>query len=723
MPSIRMILKTHYWAVILWLISNVVLVCAHTTWLLLPAAALLYGFLPGLLLVRLLFRQDDVVSRWELLILSAAASYGLSSLAMLAAQFVPGPLTLVGALIALDVVFLVLLLLTEVLDARCPVHKAGGISQAKPVSWQDVLSETIPLVVLLGVVIVFRFTSLNYSEYQGDEIDVTGLARLAIAGQDDAYFLHKKGPTELIIATAFALFGRNFDEFALRFPFALASGWAILGVYVLGRRLWGARMGLLAAALLAVNGIFLGFSRMVQYQGVVALMLVSAVICYYLLNQGENSRMETRLGILGLGLWGVGLLGHYEASLIVLVLALLYLDRHPLRHWRWQTIRPLVIGGSIIAIILLAYYIPFMTHEHFSDTFHRYTEIRISPDRIPFNNLGDYLTSSLFYNSVFYEVLMALGLLVAAWVGLRRAFPTSSDDPKGSDGISWLALTIWLCLLAGVLGGAVVPCWLQVAGVHVSLFLALPALAILAFNQRNAIGLRMSFLWFGVYLIAYAFLIRVPGLHYYTLLPAWVLLAAWGLGQLASKLVALSTAWRWAVALTAVVLGALLVYYPYLLFIRTPPEYALSYPQHRNALYWNTSGERPERFFGLPHRSGWKAMGYLFNQGTLIEDYRSNEKEEITTWYTGKAPSRAERPTYYLIADNATAKAHKQDYPAELLASDYREVGAIAVSDERRLHIYRLAPGEGGVGVFDDEELAPLYYGVTGLSLPRMSQP
>jgi hypothetical protein len=433
---------------------------------------------------------------------------------------------------------------------------------------------------------------------------------------------------------------------------------------------------------------------------------------------------------LGLGLWGFGLLCHYEACLIALVLALPYLEKHPLSRWRWRTVRPLLIAGGLVAFVLAAYYVPFMSHPHFGETFRRYTEIRISPDRMPYNNLTDYLTSSLFYNSVYYEVVMTAGFLIAAWVALRQAFnlgPVATDGHvtrggQGGSRIVWPGL-FWLLLAVGLVGAAVAPGLLQIGGFHLPLLLVLPALAVLAFSGRIAVGLRMCFLWFGAYLVAYAFLIRVPGLHYYALLPAWCLLAAWGIGQVAGQFARSSPTWRWAGACAAVVLSALLLYHPYLLFLRTNPEYALSYPRHRNLLYWNTSDGRPSRFFGLPHRSGWKAIGYLFDEGVLDGEYRSNENEEIVTWYTGGAPSQADRPVYYLIADNATAKEHEQDYPVELLASAYSEIGRVLVSGESRLRIYHVSPAQGNLGPYRDEELAPLYDHVTGLANAQGEQP
>jgi hypothetical protein len=218
-------------------------------------------------------------------------------------------------------------------------------------------------------------------------------------------------------------------------------------------------------------------------------------------------------------------------------------------------------------------------------------------------------------------------------------------------------------------------------------------------------------LWFFSYLIFYAFIIRVPGLHYYCLSPAWAIIAALGL----ERVYLITHKPRALLALTgtaAVVVYVLSAFYTYVLFVRTDPEYALSYPRYRIALYWNTHQERPQRFFGLPHKSGWKTVGYLYKAGTLQGDYRTNEKSEISGWYSGQEPSQAERPRYYFIAENPTQKEDKQDSPRELLQSEYQVVGTVTVGDRPRLHIHELkelTAQESEVTRYEAEAYEPLY--------------
>ena len=84
-------------------------------------------------------------------------------------------------------------------------------------------SNLLPLLAILLIGGLFRFTHLGYSEFQGDEATVLLRAADAIAGREDALTSHLKGPVEILLPTAiYALTGR-IDEATARFPFALAE--------------------------------------------------------------------------------------------------------------------------------------------------------------------------------------------------------------------------------------------------------------------------------------------------------------------------------------------------------------------------------------------------------------------------------------------------------------------------------------------------------------------
>jgi hypothetical protein len=427
--------------------------------------------------------------------------------------------------------------------------------------------------------------------------------------------------------------------------------------------------------------------------------------CFYQLNQVDDDSLAARYQFLGTGFFAFSLLAHYEAALMGLPLLFLYWQRYG-RHFLKDNGRALLLSMGLIAIVLAAYYVPFVLHPHFAQTFEGYTTIRISPERGPYNNLSTYFVSNIFYNSIYYVVIMTILLIVACvesvWHGLK---------PRG------LAITILLLFVLGLIGSILWPSLLTLGEVKYNILLFLPLFIAFWSGKGISVERRAVFLWFLSYLIFYAFMIRVPGLHYYSLSPAWAILAALGLETVylsARKLTTLL-----ALTCTAiVVIYGLSALYTYVLFVRTDPEYALSYPQHRIALYWNTHQERPQRFFGFPHKSGWKTLGYLYKAGNLQGDYHTNEKSEIASWYTGQEPSPADRPRYYFIAENPTQKEHKQDYPRELLQREYQVIGTVTVGSRPRLHIYelkKLADQEGEVIFYESEVYEPLYNQVFAL--------
>jgi len=677
--------KTSYLVIALVVVlANGLLWFTSFTSLQLLGATALFCFLPGSLLVSLLLPRSKHSEWLEMVLLSAGTSYFLSTLVVLIIHFLPGPISLPPLLLGLDLLIAVLLVLCFAYQ-RDPGWLAFNLPDRRSL-------RLIALVLLLAS--FYRLATLGYSEYQGDDIDVTSLAKAAIMGLDDAFFLHKKGPVELAVTAAFALLTNGFDEVVLRFPFALASTLAVLAAFLLASRMFNQRVAALAGALLAIEGITLSRSRAVQYQGIVILALTLAFYCFYRLNQVDDSKLTKRYQILGAGIFAFSLLAHYTAALMGLPLLLLYWQKFGRRFLK-DNGKTLLLSLGLGVIILAAYYVPFVLHPHFTQTYEGYTTIRISPERGPYNNLPAYFTVNIFYNSIYYVVTMTILLIVTCVESVWRGLRSKS-----------LATIILLLFVAGLIGSILFPSLLTLGKVKYSLLLFLPFFIALWLGKGMSAERRAVFLWFFSYLIFYAFIIRVPGLHYYCLSPAWAILAALGL-----ETVYLNIRKPIALVVLLALIYALSAFYTYVLFVQTDPEYALSYPQHRIPLYWNTHQERPGQFFGLPHKSGWKTIGTLYKAGILQGDYRTNEKSEIAGWYTGQEPSQAERPRYYFIAENPTQKEHKQDYPRELLEREYQVVGTVTVGGRPRLHIYELkaSSAQGEITHYESEAYEPLY--------------
>src|SRR5215208_838110 len=131
---------------------------------------------------------------------------------------------------------------------------------------------TLQIVLLIGVSILLRLVDLGYSSLQGDEI--LALCRFSdykTPGQLLAYLLGKqKGPVQYLITCALSIFDPTFSsELALRLPFAIANLLALACFFLLVYRLFTLQIAIYASFLLAANGIFIAFARIVQYQSFV----------------------------------------------------------------------------------------------------------------------------------------------------------------------------------------------------------------------------------------------------------------------------------------------------------------------------------------------------------------------------------------------------------------------------------------------------------------------
>src|SRR5690606_11429376 len=174
-----------------------------------------------------------------------------------------------------------------------------------PGTWRVALP-ILALILLLGTYL--RIANLGYAEFHGDEARAALRAAAVIQGYDDVLFIHKKGPAEILYpTTVYSLTGR-LTEFTARLPFTIANIAALLTVFVLGWRIAGPVAGGAAATLFAVDGYFVGFARIVQYQSIV--LLTSALVILVLLRLTRDPRRSGRYLLLVGLFFTTGLLSH-----------------------------------------------------------------------------------------------------------------------------------------------------------------------------------------------------------------------------------------------------------------------------------------------------------------------------------------------------------------------------------------------------------------------------
>jgi len=687
-------------------------------------SAILFCFLPGFLLISWAFASAHSsrrqVSWGEIILLGSVLSYLITTVTILLFSYVLGPIHYPALLSIFNALVLALLYLNLRAQVRWPasLHLAVG-----PVN----------LVVIVGIILVagfLRLGNLGYSEYVGDEAEVVYRARQVILGDQEELFLQRKGPPQIMMTAAFALGTNGFNELALRFPFAWASLLAVWAVYQLGKSVWNERIGLSAAAILAIDGIVVGFSRLVQYQGLVLLTLIMIIYCLHRMiveANGSDSSISAdpsssaKYLALSFILTALALLTHYETALIGLPMAMILYQQLARRHepgspFLGVNLKVLVLSGAIALVILLIFYVPFTLHPHFSDTVGNYGYRRIGIGKGgPFNNIDRYVASSIFYNSLYYVAITALlwiwgtAKILASTVPARRIFAYSP-----------VAI-----LIVGASISMLVPSSLTIGGRSFAFLFFLPVIALAVVRLRASAEQQAILVWFWLSFVAYAFFIRVPGLHYYTMAPAGALVAAVALDAVFDRLgmysrLSLPPPRHWFKWGAIGLISATLVGYPYLVFVKRDPPYAVDFPDHRTVLYWTPQDQFPEGgFFGFPRHSGWKVLAVLYHEGELRGTYMSNKKQIKPEWTYMRSPVQEEHNPRYFFYDTLSERmTQTEKYPLAWVEENFKLVGYVRVNGKERIRIFERASKADSTNIryYDAERYEEMYEQIDWLS-------
>ncbi|MCX6045959.1 MAG: glycosyltransferase family 39 protein, partial [Chloroflexi bacterium] len=524
-----------------------------------------------------------------------------------------------------------------------------------------------------------RFTNLDYAEFQGDEARVTLYSANVIQGYENALFIHRKGPAEILLPTVLYALTEQLTETTARLPFTLANFAALFALFLLGWRLFGPVAGWTAAMLLAVDGYFVGFARIVQYQSIVFLMAVLVVLIgYRLVRQPQALSRYFTLAALFLA---TGLLSHYEAILVLVpatyLLWRIWRQGTPLGYLARALITPIIFSGLLLA----SFYLPFVLKPDFAETFGYLVGYRLGAGGT-YNNLVDFFNRTTLYSSTYY-VLTLIGLAI---IGLLLHFARNLSGRW-----RWLAIAI-------VLGGMALtfwsPNWLTLGQVDDTWFF-FAALLVAAWLMPNfPAEERLVWLWFGAPMLFNLFFTAIPNTHVYGFFMAWALLA--GL-VVARGWAAITQRWslRTAQLMAApIALGAILVFglYEYWYFVYHDVEVLRTWSINRPHGYWVTYDQPTDvAIFGFPLNTGWKAVASLYAAGVLQGNYATNVTDTVANWYTRGANDCArDAPTYYILANRVEpGRAENTEQLRRQLQIDHELFGTVLVNGQPGLEIYQ----------------------------------
>jgi hypothetical protein len=650
---------------------------------------------PGLLVTPLFLQSDRTMQSWpEQTLLGFSSGFALFLIVIFLTSYLPGPLARSQLLVIFNLIVLV--------AAAVGWFKVSVEQPAvgdEPTGWP-----TLAVIALISVLLVtgyFRLVNLDYSELQGDESKVLLHAVSVVQGDDDVLFLHRRGPVDVLPPAAVATLGVPLTEAVVRIPFAVASLLAVGMIFLLGRSIQGLMVAWLAGMLLASEGLFIAFARIVQYQAFIHLSAVCTLFILFRLYQivkSERGVVPSRLlhGFLLLAalFLAAGLLTHYEA--VVAIPPAAYLLWRMVRdglHWR-KLAKAMIAPALGTLLIVLAFYVPFILDPRFQETLGRYSGKVVGGFQSFYNHLPLLIERASFYN--FYGGFLAVLVLLALYPSIAYFH---MKNP-----MRWLGIVGTLCMTAAiVLSMPITETYSGWTSILVGIFLIIATM-----TPRSDVGERLLWLWLAPPMFLSVALILDPNLHFYnyfaplSMLAAIVLNAIWiGLRrQLAPEV---------AITLFGLLLAILLLprtFYAHQLFIYNQEEIQRNWQtQTRLPAWMQATAPDGHPIFGFPHNSGWKTVGMLYQTGVLRGSYNANVRDWITAWYTRGAEICEEDPEMVFIE-----LVERPGDTAELLAKmddDYVRTGQIQTRGRPGIDIYtRTQAGDFATTIYDAADFA-----------------
>jgi 4-amino-4-deoxy-L-arabinose transferase-like glycosyltransferase len=208
---------------------------------------------------------------------------------------------------------------------------------------------------VLVVTTVLRLINLGYSNLQGDEIKALFLSP---QGQSVTDFLltQRKGPIQFLITGAIKLITPDYsNEVLLRLPFALAGIASVFVFHKLLSNLFNSRLAFYASILLSVNGLFIAFSRIAQYQSFVILF---SLLALYLLATSHKDKRRIYVAAI---MWALSILSHYDGVFIAPMVGVLLLRWYKNQEIsRKKKIKVITNFTLIFTFLIATFYIPFV---------------------------------------------------------------------------------------------------------------------------------------------------------------------------------------------------------------------------------------------------------------------------------------------------------------------------------------------------------------------------
>ncbi len=524
---------------------------------------------------------------------------------------------------------------------------------------------TVVSFLLIIFAVYIRFQGLGYSNFQGDEVNTIDFLYMMKDGVWNYLMSQKRGPVQYLLNIFNTwVFGYHGEVF-IRLPYMIFGVLALLTTYNLARKIFDRNVALIAVLLMSVNGLFIAFARITQYQALMYFLVPIAVWVFIksFSDSGINYRNLTLSGVLT----AVSLLIHYDTMSVMpffIIGFLAFAHREIKLHEK--PIKEVIIRftkGSLLFFTLamglaLVYYVPFYTNQAFDETTSGYLQGRLFGGE--FNSIlnlfmpGTALSLKLltmYIPKFFIYLFFVLGLIgIASYVEYFDTFKIKRFV-LGKQ----IFRTLYLSLIAGILFVS----WFSLypikprASSLLVLFASLAVVGILTIYKRVPWYKAALVAWFlGAYCF-YFYIMRDARTHVYVSMMPLFILAGQGVIFLLSKFKYEYLKWTLLGLLTSVLVFVSGV--NYVVFADRSPEYPwwdkdfLGYEIYRIK---RVRHEKIEGVFGFNNYRGWEQVANLYEKGCLVGTFNSNEKNSITYFYLQFDQKKLDRWEVETDADN-----------------------------------------------------------------------
>lgn len=512
------------------------------------------------------------------------------------------------------------------------------------------------LVVALGAFLL-RFVNLGYSDYQGDEIKA-----LYTPSQTDTFFTYlmdqRKGPIQFVVTYLLKFIDPTYEnEFLIRLPFALAGVLAVVFFYKLVSKHFGEKIAFYASFLMATNGFFIAFSRIVQYQSFVILFMVLSL--YFLTLATTDKKYQIRGIYLGLISWAISILSHYDGGLIFPFVFYLLFKWFKLQDIsKKDKIKHFLLSGVLSFTLLASFYIPFVLS--LSEATMDYWAGRIAGDVSSKISSSRYLFTVYqpIYSIHIYTILTVLGMLFIIY-----AF--SSNFIKFEK----------------------LPSFIQYFSQRTT-----NLVNDIKSNRDKIIAL---FLWF---LVAFLFMeafVSIPGTHIYTYLLPLFIFTAFGIVTIESliqKIFELPIVY-FLNFVGIFIVFAFLFAQSYAVFVDNHEEYPW---EDETFLFWTFTKPTPIyhlSMFGFPYYRNWEGIRDFIKTIPEYSSYSTNERKTIARYYVPLDKSSDRAGFYIYIKDPQSFTNEIINEKPAYWTEKYEPVFTISRDGRATVRVYVMEPG------------------------------